>query len=187
MGGKANVQTEERGPSISCLSHGSGGRGGGGGEGGSRSHFVQLTRRCERSPGGRRPQPKKGIAKFGLGRNRGRRLCSCAICEPAEGAGSGRPLLGWRGCGPTLRGAFVLKDAPAVAAGFGPVQCPVRGDGAAVGCAPRVRRGCAARAGPGGGCSGRQASGGGEVVGTSRALVQFTFVRGESLKGAQGY
>lgn len=47
---------------------------------------------------------------------------------------------------PPFGGAFVVKDAPAVAAGFGPFQFPVRGYGTVPGCAsPAVRRGCAAR------------------------------------------
>lgn len=67
----------------------------------------------------------------------------------AGGGGGQREATAWPGGGavPPFGGAFVLKDAPAVAAGFEPVQCPVRGDGTAAGCAPQRCAGGAPRAG----------------------------------------
>lgn len=105
---KANIQGEERGPRISCRSHGSGGMG----REKSRRHFVLLTQRGERSPGSWQPRsPKKGIRKFRPGRNRGWRLCSCAHGEPRR---RGRAAPTWRGGGegqvqPSPGASFVLR------------------------------------------------------------------------------
>lgn len=60
----------------------------------SLSYFVLLTRPGERFSRSWQPTgPKKGIRKFRLGRNRGRRLCSCAHGE------RGRRTASWLGVG----------------------------------------------------------------------------------------
>lgn len=59
----------------------------------SLKYFVLLTRLGERSSGSWQPTgPKKGIRKFRLGRNRGRRLCSCAQGERGR---RGRETASW--------------------------------------------------------------------------------------------
>lgn len=63
----------------------------------SLNYFVLLTRLGERSTRSWQPTgPKKGIRKFRLGRNRGRRLCSCAHGERGR---RGRRTASWLGVG----------------------------------------------------------------------------------------
>lgn len=86
-------------------------------------YFVLLCRPEERSLGSWQPTgPKKGITKFRLGRNRGRRLCSCAHGERGwgwggEGAGGSK---GWglRSGSHLPRRLFCFKAASAGAVGL---------------------------------------------------------------------
>lgn len=110
------------------------------------------------------PEPKKGIRKFRLGRNRGRRLCSCAFGEPGRGGGR-REATTRPGAGgvpvPPSGAAFVLRPRLSQRR-FGLFQFPARGCGAATGCASRAVLGggvgCV-RAGLAAGCSECQAWG----------------------------
>lgn len=100
------------------------------GRGKSRSHFVQLTRRCERSPSGRQPKPKKGIRKFSLGRNRGRRLAHAHLDSQRRGRAAGGHNLAWRG-------AFVLRTRPPSLQGFGSSSSPRGAQGLPPGVGPQ--------------------------------------------------
>lgn len=145
---KANVHREERGPSISCRSHGSGeleGR-----EGEKIAQPLCPPHRAVRalSPPPAAPSPKKGIRKFSLGRNRGRRLRSCAHGEQGL---RGRAATAGRGGGevrvPPSRGAsFVLRPRLRSPRASGSPGCR-RGCGAAPGGAARAARGGRAASG----------------------------------------
>uniref|UniRef100_M3Z3G4 Uncharacterized protein n=1 Tax=Mustela putorius furo TaxID=9669 RepID=M3Z3G4_MUSPF len=134
-GKKASVQSAERGPSISCRSHGSGESEGREGRK-SRSHFVLLTRAVRAlSPPPAAPSPKKGIRKFSLGRNRGRCLRSCAHREQGL---RGRAATAGRGGGevrvpPSQGASFVLRPRLRSPRAPGCPGCAARGGRAASG------------------------------------------------------
>lgn len=114
------------------------------GRGKSRSHFVQLTRRCERSPGGL--GQRRELESLASGGTEGGACAHAQSASRRRGRAAGGHCLARRGCGPTLRGRFCFKGRACGRCRIWarPVPCEGRRDCRRV-CAPAVRRGCAER------------------------------------------